>query len=317
MASKWYLKAEGAETGPLSFRELADLVRSQAIAETDLVRPDWKTEWQRADSVIGLFYMARKSPEEAALLDEASLESVSSGSPDSVADPDDAAPAIEVSQPGWMQRLLHVIRLRKPSDANLKNKTGSGDSAKAGPDSQPSELLPEFPSDSNLAPSIAATGSAEWSNAVDAVLARTDARAPDQASITEQQPSPRNSAANRRLATCFQVVMAILSALYVMDAVEKWSAEETALQARRTYLYKRQSETGARGKPADMEQRLRASDGRWPRRYFPYLGEWEGAEYVSLMITLGMSTAVLTYALEKMVELILHGRLFVRRRDLQ
>ena len=62
MASQWFLKTSaGEEAGPIAFQDLADLVRSGEVTASDLVRPDWNAEWQRADRVVGLFYMARNS----------------------------------------------------------------------------------------------------------------------------------------------------------------------------------------------------------------------------------------------------------------
>ena len=64
MATQWYFQASGQEGGPVAFRELIELVRSGTLTEADLVRSSWKTEWQPANSVVGLFYMAGRSPEE-------------------------------------------------------------------------------------------------------------------------------------------------------------------------------------------------------------------------------------------------------------
>jgi hypothetical protein len=314
MASNWYLKTDGDDTGPLTFGQLVDLARTQSLVEADLVRSDWNDQWQRADTVVGLFHMSRKSPMNEGVLDESALKSA-----ELTATAEAATTEIDKPQPSWMTRLLYVIRSRNPSQAksgSAEFNSDAGDSAvgQAGSPDPSLDALPEFPSDAGLSPSIAATGSAEWSDAVGAVLARTDARSASQSASTRPAP-PRNSAANRRVATCFQIVMAILCTLYVLNAVEQWSVEETALQARRTYLYQRQVATGARGNPADMESRLRSSAESWPRRYFPYLGDLEGIEYALVMLTLAMTTALMTYTLEKSVELMLHGKLFVRRRS--
>jgi len=48
----------GEEFGPLSFRQLARLVREGSVAAEDAVRPDFQDRWQSAQSVIGLYRMA-------------------------------------------------------------------------------------------------------------------------------------------------------------------------------------------------------------------------------------------------------------------
>lgn len=58
MATNWYWRQGEQEEGPVSFRELALMVRDRVLNEDNLVRPDYSKEWQTADLVVGLFYMA-------------------------------------------------------------------------------------------------------------------------------------------------------------------------------------------------------------------------------------------------------------------
>ncbi len=60
MATNWYWLEREQEKGPVSFRELALMVREHVLNEDDLVRPNYSQEWQSADHVIGLFYMAQR-----------------------------------------------------------------------------------------------------------------------------------------------------------------------------------------------------------------------------------------------------------------
>ena len=60
MASQWYQKTPTAERGPLTFAELAQLVRVGTLGEDDLVRRDGQGEWQRVANVVGLLRAARK-----------------------------------------------------------------------------------------------------------------------------------------------------------------------------------------------------------------------------------------------------------------
>lgn len=58
-----YYWLEGDEPkGPVAFRELIAMVQDQRLVESDLVRPDYSKEWQAAETVIGLFYMASRVP---------------------------------------------------------------------------------------------------------------------------------------------------------------------------------------------------------------------------------------------------------------
>lgn len=111
MASKWYIKSNQNEIGPKEFSELVELVRSEDLTETDLVRSEWNNEWQRADKVVGLFYMARKSSGTVTVAAPPPDDPPESKPDESLAQ---ASDDVEVPQPGWMRRLLYLIRLKKP-----------------------------------------------------------------------------------------------------------------------------------------------------------------------------------------------------------
>ena len=90
MASEWYHQASGEETGPVPFATLVQLVRDETLDESSLVRRSDSQEWQRADSVVGLYYMARRQTAKASETEVEQDESVST----------------EIPRPGWWGRLL-------------------------------------------------------------------------------------------------------------------------------------------------------------------------------------------------------------------
>ena len=62
MATHYFWKADDEVHGPVSFQELVDLVRDLHINEDHLIRADYLKNWQTADTVVGLFYMAKRTP---------------------------------------------------------------------------------------------------------------------------------------------------------------------------------------------------------------------------------------------------------------
>ncbi len=66
MASQWFCTVLGQEIGPVSFREMAEMVRSGTLKEEDPVRREGMSEWTRAREVIGLFRSAAKEPAQPA-----------------------------------------------------------------------------------------------------------------------------------------------------------------------------------------------------------------------------------------------------------
>ncbi len=64
MASQRFCKIMGREMGPLSFRELAEMVRAGTLTQEDPVRRKEAHEWTPAREVIGLFRAAERPPAE-------------------------------------------------------------------------------------------------------------------------------------------------------------------------------------------------------------------------------------------------------------
>jgi hypothetical protein len=64
MATQWYWRDGEQTKGPVSFQELAGMVRDLCLNEDDLVRPSYskETDWQTTDSVVGLYHMAERVP---------------------------------------------------------------------------------------------------------------------------------------------------------------------------------------------------------------------------------------------------------------
>ena len=65
MASRWFCKVLGQQVGPVSFREMAEMVRSGTLKEDDPVRREAASEWTPARKVIGLFRAAAKEAAQA------------------------------------------------------------------------------------------------------------------------------------------------------------------------------------------------------------------------------------------------------------
>lgn len=109
MATQWYYKAFDQELGPLPFRELVQRVQCGELAAEDWVRANHEQNWRRAETVPGLFYMARRSqfdqleppaetsPEEPQPADPLPVEIASSE-------------AAEPEMPGWLLRILERLR---------------------------------------------------------------------------------------------------------------------------------------------------------------------------------------------------------------
>ncbi|MFN0055663.1 MAG: DUF4339 domain-containing protein [Planctomycetales bacterium] len=65
MATRWYCTIVGETLGPFSFGELRELVQAGTLGEEDQVRLEHQTQWQRAESVIGLFHGLRATESQA------------------------------------------------------------------------------------------------------------------------------------------------------------------------------------------------------------------------------------------------------------
>jgi hypothetical protein len=66
MPSQWYHKASDGERGPLSFAEMAAMLRAGTLHEHDLVRREGQSQWQHAEDVVGLLRAAGRRAEQPA-----------------------------------------------------------------------------------------------------------------------------------------------------------------------------------------------------------------------------------------------------------
>lgn len=64
MGSQWHYRWKGQEKGPVSFQNLAQLIRSGDLSEDDFVRRVHSTAWVRARDVIGLLHAAGMDADE-------------------------------------------------------------------------------------------------------------------------------------------------------------------------------------------------------------------------------------------------------------
>lgn len=207
MATQWYFQWNGEESGPVTFRELVERVRSGAMLEADLVRPSWIGDWQRADSVVGLFHMARRSADELSWPDEAPVTARDTASFEAPQN-DSAAPVEASRRPGWMTRLwtiatFHGTRAgvtRAPGSDFIRETSLPLDAAPpaeqtallfdrdvpmretgdrgAGPPAIELTAATETPAGDQApaAPSATAPGGRLWSQTVSSALAAVDAR---------------------------------------------------------------------------------------------------------------------------------------------
>ena len=198
MATEWFYKQSDEELGPYLFREMVEMVREEHLLPETMVRPSYMDEWQRADSVAGLFYMARKEPvtltpvpyEETNSDDEYADENdldtflANSDEPEST---DSDLPEQKSERPGWLKRLLSLrdskippvpldpqreihVNLHAPVDGSVESATDLDQLEEAFGDSD----------NANDNVEIGAYSEETWSTTVNAAVERVDARAPKQ-----------------------------------------------------------------------------------------------------------------------------------------
>lgn len=204
MASDWYYKQGDQEIGPHTFRDLVDMVREEKLTADVLVRPEYMDEWQRADSVVGLFHMAQRDP--------ATLPPITENSTDherEFADTEDLATLIspseelatpdEVEKPGWLKRLLSLRSSKIPAvpidpQREINVDLSQPIAADSGIESENALGTPEFEdvgtdeepgSDSVNEVTAGAYSDETWSSAIGAAVDRIDARAPKPEEIPE------------------------------------------------------------------------------------------------------------------------------------
>src|SRR5262245_13358186 len=135
MATRWYYRACGQDLGPVSFHQLARLVREGSVTEEDAVRAEWENEWHCAAGVVGLFHTAHRlsceSHDPGFGITGRQPDNVTGDTPASVVDADVPRPGAEPalhpadaavedletllegaepigSQPSWVRRLIEV-----------------------------------------------------------------------------------------------------------------------------------------------------------------------------------------------------------------
>lgn len=221
MASDWYYKQEDEERGPYTFRDLVEMVREEKLTAEVLVRPHYTNEWQRADSVVGLFHMARRDPvtlppakqsvadQEDEFADESDLDAFLGASEETDSE---AAPPVpeEVEKPGWLKRLLSLRNSKIPAVPVDPNREIHVDISRPAvnennvdqpqevidpdhkPVSQPNEInsiTPGAETEPDFIEGVREGAYSEdtWSSTVNAAVERIDARAPKHPEI----PAPR------------------------------------------------------------------------------------------------------------------------------
>lgn len=194
MATSWYLKSFEDEFGPISFSELVELVRNGTVVEDDLLRPAQGDQFQRAHSVIGLFYMARRPPANSASAPSSAEpsavdQSASAGTTDVVSSPPGD------SRPEWLLRLLeardsqlsgHAAGSCMSNSEDVPNEHSNADMEpqEVAADTWPDETTTEFESNNDSTfhevdrslDSMVTSSGGDWSRAVDDALEATDHR---------------------------------------------------------------------------------------------------------------------------------------------
>lgn len=208
MASDWYYKEDDQELGPYTFRHLVEMVREDKLAAEVLVRPHYTNEWQRADSVVGLFHMARRDPatlpsvnqtagkQNDEYADAADLEDFLSSS-DEIINQEESIIIEEVEKPGWLKRLLSLRSSKIPAvplDPNREINIDLSQPAALDSGLDTIEESVHFESENQVESvevdgtgikespqdevSTGAFSDATWSSAIDAAVERIDARVP-------------------------------------------------------------------------------------------------------------------------------------------
>ncbi len=284
MATQWFYKDAGEERGPVPFRELVQLVRSKTVTENDLVRSAWNPEWQRADSVVGLFYMAGRAAEEPAQLNTAArppAEPVAAEAISNVEEP--------CERPGWLQRLFSVGGLRKKTPAEVPIDALPAIDAGAAPSASQatSDSTAGSPGQQSLAPELAdyATSAANstndgWSSLVGEGVERAAGIRPALGRwgrlirhVSRALAAVLGAGQSSWFRPAFRLVCAVVCSNLVAIAVESWSAEEALrFPSRETTL----------GRDAGAQQ-------------FPFIGKCSGGEYLILTFHLMLFTGAGAY----------------------
>ncbi|MFH1300094.1 MAG: DUF4339 domain-containing protein [Planctomycetota bacterium] len=208
MASEWYYKQGDQELGPHTFRDLVEMVREETLTADVLVRPDYLDEWQRADSIVGLFHMAQRDPATLPPIN-AEVENAAAEDLESFLAPsEEQEPQDDIEKPGWLKRLLSIRGSKIPAIPVDTNREPHVDLIQSGTaevgtemqevsvDNHPEiqhassevagERTDEEP-DTNSHAIAGAYSEETWSSAISAAVNRIDERAPKQV----EEPEPK------------------------------------------------------------------------------------------------------------------------------
>lgn len=207
MASNWFYKQDDQEQGPCTFRDLVEMVREEQLVADDLVRPHYMREWQRADSIVGLFHMARRDPSTLPPVEKTVEEQELEW--EEMAEQAESAFAKEVEKPGWLKRLLSLRSSKIPAVPVDPRREVNDDFTQPAPDplEDSNDLDADYPvgtaeingvgieADSNSTDEVTTGAYSDdtWSSAIDAAVDRIDERAPkpEEESVPIQIIPPR------------------------------------------------------------------------------------------------------------------------------
>ena len=291
MASQYYLFRKDRETGPFGFRELVAFVREGMLADSDLVRFSYRTDWQRADSLVGLFYMARRS--DPAQVEPQSICTEAAEQIQHDLNEEVIVPASD-DRPGWMRRLLQVggFRRKKTPEIPIQDlpvvELPHSTVACAGDASTDSEssifsnsgsLIGVLPAElAEFLQDDGSAGSSRWSIAVDAALESADRSHARQCEILGAgrlrrmlgrlaQFVSRGDERQFLVLNGFRIVSVIVCANLVAWGIENWSVQEAL--------------------------RFPSRDVRVTNlHYFPLIGGCDNMEYTILLLHLALAGGV-------------------------
>ncbi|MES2791888.1 MAG: DUF4339 domain-containing protein [Planctomycetota bacterium] len=293
MTNQWYIHVDGDELGPISFKDLVDLVRAGVITEADLVRSFWKETNQRADSVVGLFYLSRQAP-----VEQVAPEGVLSPAVDCVAANDEPSGLDSMKRPEWLQRLLElhasqqeIAASRQAAAEGMTAATLSGGQelelpqiSESEPDSSGQQFL-----DNSAGPDdhIVEVSPTSWAETMAAALSQVDSRG-----TAKKQREARNWVVIKRvretfnsvfgasatLSNTFRIVCFVATASMVGVGVERWSSKELMRFPARSIQQQNQI------------------------RMFPWIGKCTYSEYTLLMMNLMLVSGVSAYGMACFLE---------------
>ena len=306
--NQWYFRVGDEELGPVTFRELVELVRCGVIGDRDFVRSFWNETPQRVESVIGLLYMSRQPP-------VATLEQTET--PQTVVD---QLAAVEIEErgdrnerPEWLQRLLELQTSLNskaafqgaPTDIRAEpSDTGTGEPAEDS--SHPAEIeyepdREEQTSAKHLGQGSGSGGSAEWDATMGAALSHLgqEQTAPKKLRGFVWSTSGRILGAVRNMVTSerflsrmFRVGSMIGVAAVVGMSVEQWSLTESKRFPGRSGQLRRANQPSRPGQEnAEVQIRI-----------FPWIGKCTSSEYLLLSVNAMLLSGLGAYGIAAFLE---------------